>query len=222
MRLGIRRLFLFAALAALLLYGVVWVVSDRFLYRTRSEWILVDSNSQTQTVMSVNATELEEEVWRHVREAEITGTLQLLAADRQKLAQYTVAKGLRNGPCALWSADGQQIMQTAYVSNQLDGSYVTWHANGMMSHTGRYSQGELTGEHTSWYENGRMARKQAYTNGLLHGASRIWDQSGKLLEDAVYHKMKPIHGVIVDEWDGKSDPVLHRVDDAKPTGTSKY
>ena len=37
------------------------------------------------------------------------------------------------------------------------------------------------------------------------------------MEDAVYDAMKPIHGVIVAEWDGKGAPVLHRVNDSETT-----
>lgn len=217
MRIFVRRLVLLAAVTALVLYGIVWIISYRFLYQTRSEWILISTNNHTRTVMSVNATELEEDVWGHVHEAKMTGTLQLLDADGRKLAHYTVVDGLRNGPCAFWSANGLQRMQSVYESNQLHGSYVTWHANGTMSHTGRYSRGALTGQHTSWYENGQIARRQVYTNGLLHGPSKIWDQTGNLLEDAVYDAMKPIHGVIVAEWDGKGAPVLHRVNDSETT-----
>ena len=221
MRIFVRRLVLLAAVTALVLYGIVWIISYRFLYRTRSEWILINSNSHTQTVMSVDATELAEDVWGHVHEAKLTGSLQLIDTDRQRLAQYTVVDGLRNGPCALWSANGLRRMQGTYESNQLHGSYVTWHANGTLSHTGRYSWGALIGQHTSWHNNGRIARQQAYTNGLIHGPSKIWDETGKLLEDADYNMMKPIHGVIVAEWDGKGKPVLHFVNEGEPTETNE-
>tara|TARA_B100000945_G_C20313356_1_gene563939 strand:- start:394 stop:951 length:558 start_codon:yes stop_codon:yes gene_type:complete len=84
-----------------------------------------------------------------------------------KILEYKMVNGLKNGIFQKWSSDGNLIRKGKFFNNDTTGNWTYWYGNEQKHKEGTYKDNNKDGLWTSWYENGFKKSETGYDNGKL-------------------------------------------------------
>ena len=100
----------------------------------------------------------------------------------QRIAEFTLKDGTRNGPSREFHPDNSLKNSGTYKNNQLHGKYSVWFANGKMKMKGHFQAGIPTGIFHEWDESGKREWQIETTNGQFGNRMIVRNEEVKLAE----------------------------------------
>ena len=102
-----------------------------------------------------------------------------------KILQYKMIEGLKNGLYQDWYPDGKPKSKGKYFNNTRVGNWTLWYENVEKKEEGTYKDGKRDGLHTFWYENGEK-REDTYKDGKMDGLQTKWYENGQKSYEGTY------------------------------------
>jgi antitoxin component YwqK of YwqJK toxin-antitoxin module len=83
----------------------------------------------------------------------------------QRMAQYTLVAGVREGPYSIFRKDGRVSEQGTYRAGKLDGEVRSFHENDAVHLTGTFAAGAKHGRESEHDENGQLLWEKEWSGG---------------------------------------------------------
>jgi antitoxin component YwqK of YwqJK toxin-antitoxin module len=82
--------------------------------------------------------------------------------------------------------DGQKMVEYYLLDGLREGNIVVWHRNGRTACKGNYVRGVIEGRFTQWHDNGQKSCECNYIHGLREG-EEVWrDKDGGIQKISFY------------------------------------
>ncbi len=101
--------------------------------------------------------------------------------------QYTVNKGLYQGPYKRYYSTGQLYEISNYKDDDVSGENIYYYPNGQVKEKRNYVDGEPDGYILQYYPDGKLKESVNYISGTTHGKCRKYDKNGKLIAVLTYY-----------------------------------
>ena len=98
---------------------------------------------------------------------------------RNKILQFKMLDGLKNGPYEEWYASGEPKTIGGYFNDDSTDSWIKWYENGQKQYEKKYKDGKKNGLWTKWYENGQKQYEKKYKDGKKNGLWTKWYENGQ-------------------------------------------
>ena len=85
---------------------------------------------------------------------------------------------------------GNKILQYNIVDGLKNGLYQEWYPDGKPKSKGKYLNNKRVHNWTSWYENGQKSGIVTYKDGIANGLHALWSQSGTKYYEATFKDEK--------------------------------
>ncbi len=144
-----------------------------------------------------------------------------LNEEGQKIAEYFLKDGLREGSYREWSSTGEPLVEYNYTKGVFDGAQTTYYPGKVLKTRGFYREGKLDGTFEEWLENGSPKLEEHLVLGKYEGLQRYWHNNGKLQLEARY--LKGVKEGLHREWNTQGELIMemHFKDD-QPEGLVRF
>ena len=103
-----------------------------------------------------------------------------------KILEFRMVKGLKNGLYQEWSPDGNPKTKGKFINGMENGVWTQWSENGQKNYEENYKDGIKIGSGTGWYENGQKSFEITYRDGALDGLEMYWYENGQKYREITY------------------------------------
>ena len=121
-----------------------------------------------------------------------------------KILQYKMVDGLKNGFYQEWYPDGKPKSKGKYLNNTIISNWTFWYENGEKEEEGTFKKGKKDGLWTTWYEEGQKRYEVRYENGEKEGLNISYYRDGSIFEK-VNWKKDQIDGNVFSYYDGSGN-----------------
>ena len=98
-----------------------------------------------------------------------------------KILQYKMVDGLKNGSYQEWYPDGKPKLEGSYKDGLAIGKWTLWYENGQMEFEGSFKDGRRDGLWNLWYENGQKSNEGTFKDGKQI-SFKVWNEDGSVRE----------------------------------------
>jgi len=102
-----------------------------------------------------------------------------------KILEFRMVKGLKNGLYQEWYPDGNLKTKGKYLNNTQVGDWTVWYVDGQKKSEGNFKDGKKDGLTTTWYENGQKKSEGTFKDGELDGLSYQQSDEKRSINDVL-------------------------------------
>ena len=103
-----------------------------------------------------------------------------------KILEFRMVKGLKNGLYQEWYPDGNLKTKGKYLNNTQVGDWTVWYVDGQKKSEGNFKDGKKDGLTTTWYENGQKKGELTFKDGKPDGLLTEWYENGQKSWEKTY------------------------------------
>jgi antitoxin component YwqK of YwqJK toxin-antitoxin module len=111
-----------------------------------------------------------------------------------RIIEYQVAGGLKNGSFTCYYLNGQIAYKGSIVDNKNEGSWTYYFENGRIESTGIFENDKASGTWKWYYPNGSVKEVGSFSNGEKNGVWEKYSLDGRMISIVTFW-----HGKIVNE-----------------------
>lgn len=105
------------------------------------------------------------------------------SAEGQKIVQYQMVNGVREGVYEEWYENGQLKLHHEYAKGEYDGEQREYYESGQQKLAARFKNAKRDGIYREWYDNGNLKVHTSYRDGEKEGKRLVYFENGTLQFD---------------------------------------
>ena len=103
-----------------------------------------------------------------------------------KILEFRMVKGLKNGLYQEWSPDGNLKTKGKFINGMENGVWTQWSENGQKNYEENYKDGIKIGLWRGWYENGEKNFEKIYKDDKRDGLWTTWYKNGQKSSEGTF------------------------------------
>ena len=117
---------------------------------------------------------------------------------RNKILQFRILGGLKNGLYEEWYASGKPKTKGGYLNDDSTDFWTKWYESGQKQYEKKYKDGKKDGVWIKWYESGQKQYEKKYKDGEKNGSWIQWYENGEKEIESFFQDGK--ERGLVTEW----------------------
>ena len=122
---------------------------------------------------------------------------------RNKIIEYNVLKGLKNGEFIIRYINGNYQIKGNMKDNKNTGEWKYYYPSGQLESIGNFKDDVVSDEWTWFYKNGKRKENGTFVNGKRDGKWNMYDQNGNL-KTILYFS----HGKIITKFNAQESKTI--------------